>query len=295
MQGIKMEFSIVIPAKNEADNLNALLPKIKTHYPDTNIFVVDDGSEDNTIEIAESYEATVISHPYSLGNGAAIKTGARICKSPCIVFMDADGQHSPEDIKQLVEKYKQGYCMVIGARNPSTHASLFRRIANHIYNTLASLITNYTIKDLTSGFRVVDRQLFNRFLYLLPNGFSYPTTITMAFIRSGFPITYLPINAKRRTGKSHINPLKDGLRFIMIIIKIGSLYSPLKFFTPPSLFLFLAGAANYLYTYFRFGTFTNMSALLIIVSMIIFMFGLLAEQITTLVYASSERRKTDSD
>lgn len=288
-------FSIVIPAKNEARSIGDLLKKLNKLYPSAEIIVVDDGSTDDTREIASKSGAKVVSHPYSLGNGAAIKTGARNASQDKVVFMDADGQHPPELINDLVNLLDNGYCMAIGARSTLTHASIGRRMANSLYNKLASFITNFPVKDLTSGFRAVDRRLFNRFLYLLPNGFSYPTTITMAFLRSGYPIVYFPFQAKSRKGRSHIAPLVDGLRFLIIIVKVGSLYSPLKFFTPPSITLFLIGVLNYVYTFVAHGTFTNMSALLMIVSVIIFMMGLLAEQITVLTYAASQRRSQDGN
>ena len=288
-----IDFSIVLPAKNEEANLSRLIPRIKELYPSTEIIIVDDGSTDNTAAIAKSFNANLVSHPYSMGNGAAIKSGARAAKTKYIVCMDADGQHSPSDIVKLEEMIKQGYCMVVGSRSSDSQASFARKIGNKFYNYLASSITGNKIYDLTSGFRMVDRDLFTRFLYLLPNGFSYPTTITMAFFRSGYSVAYAPIEAKAREGKSHINLIRDGLRFLVIILKIGSLYSPLKFFTPPSILIFLLGLVNYSYTYFFKGQFTNMSALLIIVSIIIFMFGLLAEQLTVLTYSSSERRRGD--
>ena len=289
----KTNFTVVLPAKNEEENLRSLLPDIRKLYPDTAVIVVDDGSSDDTKSVAKSFNAKVISHPYSMGNGAAIKSGARACTTDLIVFMDADGQHSPKDIERLIDKYNDGYMMVVGSRNSNTHASIFRKFGNLFYNYIASRITGFKIKDLTSGFRAVNRKAFTQFLYMFPNGFSYPTTSTMAFCRSGYSIAYVDIDAKKRGGKSHINPVKDGLRFLIIILKIGSLYSPLKFFTPPSIFIFLAGIGNYVYTYLSNNTFTNMSALLMIVAIILFMFGLLAEQLTILLYASSERRKTD--
>ena len=288
-------FSIVLPAKNESKNLQSLLQRIRDIYPQIEIILVDDGSTDNTADIAKNFNVIVISHPYSLGNGAAIKSGARRCTTRYIVFMDSDGQHPPEDIPKLIEKLNNGYSMVMGARSNESQASFLRLIANTIYNKLASSISNYQVEDLTTGFRVVDRKLFSRFLYLLPNGFSYPTTITMAFLRSGFPISYVPITANKRKGKSNINPFVDGMRFLIIILKVGSLYSPLKFFIPPSFLLFILGIVNYGFTYFTSGTFTNMSALLIISSIVIFLFGLLAEQITVLTYASSQRREDKND
>ena len=287
------DYSIVIPAKNEELNLPSLLNKLNELYPTTTIIVVDDGSTDKTANIAIAAGCKVISHRYSMGNGAAIKAGARACITEKIVFMDADGQHDPESIKSLIQKLDEGFDMVVGARTSKSQANILRGIGNKTYNYIASKITGYEIKDLTSGFRAVRRELFNRFLYLLPNGFSYPTTITMAFFRSGFSVAYEPIDAKQRKGKSHINLATDGLRFLIIIIKIASLYSPLKVFTPVSLITFLLGIANYAYTYITVERFTNMSALLFIVSIIIFMLGLLAEQVTVLTYAASERRKTD--
>ena len=289
----KVNYSIVIPAKNEQSSIPKLLKSIKTLHPNADLIVVDDGSTDSTAKISRDCGANVVSHPYSMGNGAAIKSGARTAKGDYIVFMDGDGQHDPADIDRLIEKLESGFDMVVGARTSNSQASIYRGLANKIYNTIASIVTGHKILDLTSGFRAVNKNLFNRFLYLLPNGFSYPTTITMAFFRSGYPISYIPINAKKRTGVSHINPIKDGLRFFIIIIKIASLYSPLKVFTPVSLLLAILGLGNYAYTYITDARFTNMSALLLIISIIVFMMGLLAEQISVLTYAASERRSTD--
>lgn len=286
-------YTIVIPAKNEEDNLPSLLSDLNKTLPDCKIILVDDGSTDKTKAIALSHGCEVISHPYSLGNGAAIKTGARAAESDFIVFMDADGQHQPHDIKLLLKKIELGYDMVVGARTTESQANIVRGLGNRSYNYIASKVTGHEIKDLTSGFRVVKRGLFTKYLYLLPNGFSYPTTITMAFFRSGYSVAYEPIIAKKRIGKSHINLIRDGLRFFIIIIKIATLYSPLKVFTPVSVIAASLGIINYAYTYIAAERFTNMSALLLIVSIIIFMLGLLAEQITVLTYASSQRREND--
>lgn len=294
MEKCNDQISIIIPAKNEEASLTTLLPRITALYPNSELIVVNDGSSDNTSKVASKYGAFVINHPYSIGNGAAIKSGARKAINPYLIFMDADGQHDPNDIKKLIDKLKSGYDMVIGARNPESQASWIRNIGNKAYNILASKVTGHDIKDLTSGFRAAKKDLFNKYLYLLPNGFSYPTTITMAFFRSGYSVFYEPIIAHKRVGTSHINITKDGLRFLVIIIKIATLYSPLKVFTPVSLITAILGVINYLYTYIETERFTNMSALLFIVAIIIFMLGLLAEQITVLTYAASERRNTDT-
>ena len=282
--------SIILPAKNEAAALGELLlPNLKRHVPDAEIIIVNDGSSDDTIAICETHQVKVISHPYSMGNGAAIKTGARAAKGEILVFMDADGQHQPEDIQRLLEILEKGYDMVVGARGKGSQASLQRGLANALYNKLASRMVGQDISDLTSGFRAVRAEKFRQFLYLLPNGFSYPTTITMSFFRAGYGVAYLPIHAPKRIGKSHLQPVRDGVRFLLIIFKIGTLYSPLKLFFPISLSFFMLGLAHYLYTFLTLHRFTNMSALLFITSMLVFLVGLVSEQITSLSYRDSER------
>jgi glycosyltransferase involved in cell wall biosynthesis len=276
--------SIIIPARNEAASLAELLPVLASQHPDAEIIVVDDGSSDNTTELCARHGAQYLHHPYNMGNGAAIKTGARAAKGDILVFMDADGQHRPEDIPRLLEKLEQGYDMVVGARERGSQASIGRLFANSLYNRIASWMVAQPIKDLTSGFRAVRATRFREFLYLLPNGFSYPTTITMAFFRAGYPLAYVPITAGKRCGKSHIRPLQDGLRFLLIIFKIGTLYSPLKIFVPTSAFFFVTGLGYYLYTYTHMSRFTNMSALLLITAVLVFLIGLVSEQITSLMY-----------
>jgi len=280
----KQNLSIVIPAKNESSGLKKLLPALLELYPEAEIIVVNDGSSDNTEEICQNANITIVSHPYSMGNGAAIKTGARTAKGTIVIFMDADGQHDPAVIPSLLEKLDKGYDMAVGARTYDTHASITRLFGNHFYNKLASLMTGYKIEDLTSGFRAVRARHFKKFLYLLPNGFSYPTTCTMAFFRSGLPVAYVPIRAGQREGKSNIKLLKDGLRFFLIILKIGSLFSPMRLFLPISVTLFALGLSYYGYTYTSTGRFTNMSALLFISSMFTFLIGIISEQISALHY-----------
>lgn len=279
--------SIVIPAKNEAAGLSILLPKLTDMYPESEIIVVNDGSTDETEQVCRQNKVLIITHNYSKGNGSAIKTGARASTKETIIFMDADGQHRPQDIAKLIDEYNKGYAMVVGARPYSDQASITRAIGNKIYNNLASWMTEKKIKDLTSGFRIVNRKKFNQFLYLLPNGFSYPTTCTMAFFRAGYSVNYVNIESPKREGKSHISITKDGLRFFLIIFKIGVLYSPLKVFIPISFFLFLIGLIYYLYTFLIFSRFTNMSALLFTSSITIFLIGLVSEQITMLIYKES--------
>ena len=281
--------SIILPAKNEAEGLRGLLPKLKTQLPDAEIIVVDDGSTDDTAVLCAEAGVTCLSAPYSMGNGAAIKRGTRAAKGDILVFMDADGQHDPALIPRLLAPLEEGFDMVVGARDRSGQASLHRGLANRFYNRLASWMTGHRVEDLTSGFRVVRADKFREFLHLLPNGFSYPTTCTMAFFRSAYPVAYEPIPVYQRVGTtSHIRPLRDGIRFLLIIFKIATLYSPLKLFFPASLVFFLLGLGYYGYTFTMMNRFTNMSALLFSAAVIIFLIGLVSEQITSLVYSKSQ-------
>ena len=281
--------SIVIPAKNEQQGLAHILPELKQLFPDAEILVVDDGSTDATSEIVSKLGARVIKQPYSKGNGAAIKTGARAAQGDILIFMDADGQHQPQDIAALLSRLDQGYDMVVGARSRSSQANLHRATANGFYNRLASWITGQRVDDLTSGFRAVKAEKFKQFLYLLPNGFSYPTTITMSFFRAGHSVAYTPIHAPKRLGSSHLRVIRDGARFLIIIFKIGTLYSPLKLFSPISAGVFTTGLGYYAYTYFTMHRFTNMTALLFIVAVLIFLMWLISEQITALMYKDSDK------
>lgn len=276
--------SIIIPAKNEADSLTSLLPELQQLLPGAEIIVVNDGSTDNTREICDSLKVRSVNNPYSKGNGAAIKAGTRASKREFLVFMDADGQHKPGDVHRLVEKLIEGYDMVVGARNMRAQASIARGAANSIYNYFASWMVQQKIPDLTSGFRAVRARKFKEYLSILPNGFSYPTTITMAFFRSGLSVGYVPIETEKRVGKSHIRVAQDGIRFLLVIFKIGVLYSPMRIFFRVSLLFFLTAVAYYAYTYTVMGRFTNMTAILFITSILVFLIGLISEQITMLLY-----------
>ncbi len=276
--------SIILPAKNEAAAVGTTVATTLTLFPQAEVIVVDDGSTDETAQVAETAGAKVVTHPYSKGNGAAIKTGARVAVGAVLVFMDADGQHDPADIERLLAKLDEGYDMVVGARQKGSQASIGRGLANGFYNRLASWMTGHKVEDLTSGFRAVRADKFREFLYLLPNGFSYPTTSTMAFFRAGYSVAYVPIHAAKRIGKSHIRLLRDGTRFLLIIFKIGTLFSPLKIFAPVALAMFLLASGWYGWTFFTMHKFTNMSALLYTGSVITFMMGLISEQITALMY-----------
>jgi glycosyltransferase involved in cell wall biosynthesis len=280
-----MRISVILPAKNEAEGLQRTLPVLRARFPEAEVIVVDDGSTDATAGVATGHGVRVLSSPYSMGNGAAIKRGARAASGDILVFMDADGQHDPGLIQELLDKLDLGFDMVVGARDSSGQANAGRGAANAFYNRLASWMTGHRIADLTSGFRAVRSEKFREFLHLLPNGFSYPTTSTMAFFRSAYPVAYVTIPVAKRVGaSSHIRPLRDGLRFLLIIFKIATLYSPLKLFAPIGVAFGVLGLGNYAYTFYEEGRFTNMSALLLSASVIVFLIGLISEQITALTY-----------
>lgn len=279
-----MKISVILPAKNEAEGLRRTLPALRKLMPGVEVIVVNDGSTDDTAVVAAEHGAAVLSSPYSMGNGAAIKRGARAATGDVLVFMDADGQHDPAHIPQLLAKLAEGYDMVVGARDWEGQAGVHRGLANAFYNWLAGRMTGFEVKDLTSGFRVARSEKFREFLHLLPNGFSYPTTSTMAFFRSAYPLAYEPVPVASRIGKSHIRPLRDGVRFLLIIFRIATLYSPLKLFAPIAVAFFLTGLGYYAYTFLSWGRFTNMSVLLFSASVIVFLIGLISEQITALTY-----------
>lgn len=287
------EVSIVIPAFNEAESLDDLLPRLRTCVPDAEILVVDDGSTDNTFEVCERHGIRCHRHPYNMGNGASVKDGARRARGCILVFMDADGQHLPEQVARLLERFRAtDVDMLVGARSWSGQAGLLRGMGNRIFNWMASWMSGHSVKDLTSGLRVVKASRFREFLHLMPNGFSYPTTSTMAFFRSGYTVGYEPVDVRPRRGTSHLNIWREGLRFMLIIFKTGTIYSPLKLFAPVSLFLFLVASGLYAYTYATQGRFTNMAALLYMTSLLTFMIGLVSEQITNLMFSHREYSET---
>lgn len=280
--------SIIIPVHNEAENIGELLDKINhIKEEDWEVLVIDDLSEDNSASIAKEKGAKVISHPYCMGNGAAIKTGLRRARGDIVVMMDGDGQHKPEDIPRLLKEMDR-YEMVVGARGWGSHSGIHRGLANKIYNLLASYVANRKIEDLTSGFRAAKREIAKRYIYMLPNTFSYPATLTLAFMRSGHSVGFIPITTQERRGRSKIKIFRDGVRFFLIISRIATIFSPFRIFLPVSIFLFLLGLGYYLYWFITAHRFTNMSLLLLLLSIIVFLMGLISEQITQLRYDRTE-------
>lgn len=282
------EVSVIIPAFNEADTIGGIVEETRSLYPDYEIIVIDDGSNDGTGDIARTAGAIVYSHPYTIGIGAGIKSGIRIASGGVLVFMNGDGQHSPTDIGKMVEKLKM-FDMVVGVRPKGHYSSWTRSLGNWAYRRLATYVAKYPIQDLTSGFRAIKSEIAHHFLYLIPNTYSYTTTLTLCTLRNGRSINYIPIEP-RRGGKKRIRVkmVRDSLRFVLIIARICTLYSPLRIFIPVSLIAFFFGLTNYIYTFLISGRFTNMSAVLFTTSVLIFMMGLVSEQICQMRFEKSE-------
>jgi glycosyltransferase involved in cell wall biosynthesis len=273
--------SVVIPAYNESEAIAEVIGVLRAAAPWREIIVVDDGSIDATGERAAMAGATVVTHPYNIGNGAAVKNGIRRATGEYILIVDADGQHPPEDALRLVEQLG-AYDLVIGARSTETQATHARRAGNGLLNRLASYLTGREIRDLTSGFRGARASGLREFLHLLPNGFSTPTTTTLAFIKGGYSVTFEPIHARQRTGQSKIRLARDGAKFLMIIFKIITLFSPFRIFLPISAASFALGVGYGIWNVVMHARIPNGSVLLILFAVVVFLVGLVSEQIAAL-------------
>jgi len=273
--------SIVIPAFNEAASIGVVVRDLRAAAGWREIIVVDDGSADGTGTQAAAAGARVVRHPYNKGNGAAVKTGIRHATGAFVLIADADGQHQPSDAARLVS-HLEAYDLVVGARSPGTQATSARRFGNAVLNGMASYLTEQHIPDLTSGFRAARRECLLEFLHLLPNGFSTPTTTTLAFMKAGYSVRFEPVDAAQRQGRSNIRLGPDGVRFFMILLKVITIFSPLRIFLPVSFVAFLVGAAYAVWTIFTQAHVTNSSVLLIVLSVVILLVGLVSEQISSL-------------
>ena len=288
------DLSIILPALNEEEGLRTTLPVIQELYPEAEIIVVDDGSRDRTREVALKSGATVVSHPYRKGNGAAVKTGIRAATRKIVVLMDADGQHDPAEIRNLLDAL-DCYDLVVGARTRDKSSPFHRRLANSVYNRFATYLTQIPISDLTSGFRALPRRLALKFCYLFPNTYSYPSTLTLSLVRAGYSVKYVPINLRKRLGKSKINLLRDGIRFLLVMIKVIMLFAPLRVFLPVSLICFLSGM---IYGGYMIGVthhFSPATLFLLIASLLTFLMGLISEQIAQLRLIWIDRDPQDED
>ena len=277
----------MIPAYHEAGAIAGVVAALAASGPWHEIIVVDDGSTDDTAARAQAAGAVVVRHPYNKGNGAAVKSGIRKATGDVVLIVDGDGQHRPADAARLVSGIGE-YELVVGARSAATQATLMRRFGNHLLNRLASYLTERNIPDLTSGFRAARRDCLLEFLHLLPNGFSTPATTTMSFIKAGYSVSFVPIEAEQRVGQSKIKLARDGAKFFLILLKIITIFSPLRIFVPISVIIFALGFLYALRTISTQSHVTNSSVLLIVLSVVIFLVGLVSEQISALRF---ERRQ----
>lgn len=282
--------TFVIPAYNEGDAVGYVIQKIRELRPNAEILVVDDGSRDNTAEAARAAGAKVVRHPYNKGNGAAVKTGLRNATGEVVLLLDADGQHPPEDIERVLAPIGE-YDLVVGARTRNSESAWVRDFGNAIFNNLATYLSGRRIPDLTSGFRAMKRDHIMEFIHLLPNLYSYPTTSTLAFIKAGYNVQFVPVRARKGTGRSNTKILRDGTRAVVIILRMITLFSPMKIFLPVSAILFLLGVVYGLLNIFLWhvNRIPNGSVLLIMSSLFIFLFGLISEQIAAMRFESSQR------
>jgi glycosyltransferase involved in cell wall biosynthesis len=273
--------SIVIPAMNEADAIGTVVSSLRAAAPWREVLVVDDGSTDETSARARAAGACIVRHPYNKGNGAAVKTGVRRANGDFVLIIDADGQHPPEDAQRIAARLGE-FDLVIGARSGATQATTARRLGNAVLNRFASYLTGRPIPDLTSGFRGARTECLREFLHLLPNGFSTPTTTTLAFIKAGYSVAFEPIEARQRSGHSKIRFAKDGTRFLLILLKIVTLFSPLRIFLPISLVSFATGSIYGIFNMIATGKIPNGAVILILFAVIVFLVGLISEQIASL-------------
>jgi len=280
--------SIVIPALNEEEAIADVVSRLRAEARWKEILVVDDGSGDATSERAAGAGAHVVRHPYRKGNGAAVKTGIRRAQGEFILIVDGDGQHAPSDARRLVERLGE-YDLVIGARTARTQATLGRRIGNRLLNHLASYLTGRHVADLTSGFRGARREHLREFIHLLPNGFSTPTTTTLAFIKAGYNVAFEPVDARPRTGQSKIKFAKDGTKFFLILLKVITIFSPLRVFVPLSAGSLLLGILYGLANFAIYGRIPNGAVILILFAVIVFLVGLISEQISSLRFDGPSR------
>lgn len=284
-----LRVSVVMPAYNEEGIIDTILSQVEQYDEIDEIVVVDDGSSDKTVEVVQTHpNVKLVCHPYNIGNGAAVKSGIRAATGDIILLMDGDGQHPPAEIPNLLQHMNQ-YDMVVGARGAGTESQLHRNVANRVFNVYASYIVGSPVLDLTSGFRAIRANIARSFVYLLPNGYSYPTTLTIALFRAGYAVKYQHFASPARVGQSKVNPLKDGLRFLLTLTRLATLFVPLKVFLPISLLFMLSGGAYTIGLLTVEGRFSGFGGLITSIGVFIFMLGLVSEQIALLRYINSDR------
>lgn len=286
------QLTLLIPAFNEADTIGQVIPQLRALYAQAEILVVDDGSTDETARIAQAASARVLRHPYNKGNGASVKTGLRNATREVVIIFDADGQHDAQDIAKLADCIGE-YDLVVGARDENSQTDFGRRMYHHLLNMLATYLSGMRVPDATSGFRAARREDLLQFIHLLPNGFSTPVTTSLAFIKAGYSVKFLPTTMqKRQGGVSKIKPVRDGTRFFIIAFRMSTMFAPMKLFLPVSVALFVIA---FVYTIFDIVFIThrlyvtNSAVLFFTMAILIFLIGLVAEQIAALRFERIEK------
>jgi len=283
------KLSIVVPVYNEAGIITQVIADLKSESLDAEIIVVDDGSTDKTYDLVKTQGVRLIRHLHNKGYGAALKTGIRNAQADLVCIMDADGQHNAKDVARLLQQMQEGYDMVVGARNAQSHFPFFRRLGKSVLKIVANYLAERKIPDLNSGFRIFKKGVTLKFMHIFPNGFSFTTTQTLAFIKEGYEVGYLPITAgRRRRGRSTVKPLYDGAQTFLLIIRIVALFDPLKVFLPSSLFLFLSGMFYFIVWTVLYRDIPEVSLILMFFGVSVFLFGILADQISNLRRQSKE-------
>lgn len=281
------DYTVIIPAYNEEEGIVSVIKALNNIADKCEIIVVDDGSSDNTRKLASETGARIIHHPYNKGYGASLKTGIRNAKTDVVLLMDADGQHKPDDAFKLLQ-YMDEYDMVVGSRTSNSHVSTLRKPGKKILSIVANYLAGTKIPDLNSGFRAIRKSMVMDFMHILPNGFSFTTTITLAALTSGYSVKYVPIDAPKRVGKSKIKPFRDGFRFIMLIVRTISLFNPMKVALPVSVFFIFSGLAYAIDTIISTNHIASGALLALIAGTIIFFFGIIADQISVLIRRSRD-------
>lgn len=287
------DLTVLLPAYREVVGVGAVVRRIREVLDASSwtyeILVVDDGSDDGTATAATAAGARVLVLPANLGNGAAAKAGIREARGRYCCLLDADGQHPPEGIPRLLE-HLPTYDMVVAARTPDSPQQLHRRAANWVFNRFSSYIVSYPIEDLTSGFRVFKTQIARQYLTLLPNRYSYPTTITLAIIRGGYAVKYVPVRTTVPLGRSTLRPVENGVRFLLVLFKIAANFEPGRVLLPVSAFLATLGLGYGAWSIGRHRQFSNGALLLLLMGVFTFLLALVAQKLSTVRSASRSAR-----
>jgi glycosyltransferase involved in cell wall biosynthesis len=273
--------SIIIPAFNEEEVIGSVVQSIHSAFPDSEIIVVNDGSTDNTAAELSKSGVIILNHDLNRGYGASLKTGARAARRDYVLFCDGDGQHSVEDVRRLMNEC-DGYDLVVGARKSDSHRPFLRRPGKFVMRKYSEFLAGTKIPDLNSGLRIFKRDTLMRYLHLMPDGFSFSTTSTFTMIKSNRKYKYIPITVQKRIGKSSVRQLKHGPQALMLMLRLAVLFEPLKLFLWIAGILFILSLASLAIDMCSAGGFSDTTVILSIATIIIFMSGLLCDQVSAM-------------